>query len=75
MRLAYRGVVDSDGDIVVWPTLLADHSQAFRTLWHLKDYRARFRQWNPGEEVDFDAGASDDDKSMVEDLLTQIGAL
>lgn len=57
MILAWRGVVDEDGDVVAWPTLLLDHNQAFATLGRLRNYRARWRQWEPGGRIDFDPGA------------------
>ena len=56
MKLAYRGVVDEDGDVVGWPTLLADHNAAFVTLYHLRNYQARWRQWEPDGPVDIDQG-------------------
>lgn len=66
MKLALRGVVDADGDIVAWPTLLAEHLDAFYTLPHLEDYRCRWRQWKAGGPVDFDPGASPEDCARVE---------
>lgn len=65
MQLALRGVVDKDGDIVAWPMLAMDHDEMFAVLPHLKEYRARWRQWEPGKNVDFDPGASEVDKIAV----------
>lgn len=67
MQLGLRGVMDADGDIHTWPTLLMDHSEAFATLPHLNDYRVRFRQWgnSPGDPIDFDPGASRADMMRV----------
>lgn len=66
MKLAWRGVVDGDGDVVAWPMLLMDHNTAFATLPHLRDYRARWRQWDLGAAIDFDPGVTAEDKAKVE---------
>lgn len=64
MNPAWRGVV-VDGVVWAWPTLLMDHEQAFRLLPHLREYTCRWRQWSPGSEIDFDAGASPADRERV----------
>jgi hypothetical protein len=64
MKPTWRGVV-VDGVVWAWPTLLMTHDQAFAAFPYLSDYTARFRQWNPGESVDFDSGVSDDDRALV----------
>lgn len=69
--------MDSDGDIHTWPTLLMDHSQAFNVLYHLRDYRVRFRQWDntPGAPIDFDAGASREDMLRVVEYVARAQGL
>lgn len=75
MKLALRGVMDRDGDIIVWPMLLMDHAQAFQTLRHLADYRVRFRQWEPDGKVDIDPGADPADVAAVQRFVSAfIGA-
>lgn len=46
--------------------LLMDHRQAFAAMPTLENYRCRWRQWSPEGPVDFDPGASDQDKAAVE---------
>jgi hypothetical protein len=64
MKPAYRGVV-VDGVVWAWPMLLLDHNEAFAKLPHLERHTARWRQWSPGEGIDFDPGTSDEDKALV----------
>jgi hypothetical protein len=66
VKTAWRGVVDKDGDVWAWPMLLWDHNDAFGTLPVLKKHRARWRQWDHGGRIDFEPGASDEDKAKVE---------
>lgn len=68
MIFAWRGIVDEGGDVVAWPTVLMDHNAAFATLPMLRDYRARWRQWDnePGAPIDFDPGASQEDREKVQ---------
>lgn len=70
MKYAWRGFVDHDGDIVAWPTLLADHNQ-FHFAFHTsdEDFIARWRQWSPGGKVDFDPGVSETTKQLVNDWV------
>lgn len=72
MNLALRGVMDADGHIVVWPTLLMDHKQAFRVLPHLADYRVRFRQWGEGGPPDIDPGCTPEDAQTVRCFLANL---
>lgn len=72
MKLALRGVVDKDGDVVAWPTLLMDHSQAFGVLPHLADYRCRWRQWEPGEAIDFDPDSTPTDMAAVREYVDSV---
>jgi hypothetical protein len=65
MQLAWRGVVDQDGDVIAWPTPLMDHKEAFYKLPWLADYRARWRQWSPDGDIDFDKGVSPEDRAKV----------
>ena len=74
MRLAYRGVVDDDGDVVAWPMLLLDHQSAFNILSWLSDYRARWRQWKPGSPPDIDPGG-EEYRPQIEEWLRKINAL
>lgn len=69
MKLAWRGVVDADGDIAAWPMLLFDHNQAFAVLPHLRNCRVRWRQWNPDGPVDFDDAVSAKDQALVEEWV------
>jgi hypothetical protein len=46
--------------------LLLDHEQAFGKLRHLREYTARWRQWTPGGDIDFDPGVSAEDQAKVE---------
>lgn len=69
MILGWRGIVDRDGDVVAWPMLLMDHKTAFGILPRLgRDYKARWRQWDndPGSRIDFDPGASQEDRDKVQ---------
>lgn len=68
---AWRGVVLESGEIWAWPMLLMDHNQAFNVLPMLEKHRARWRQWSPGDRVDFDAGASDEDIERVNAWVEQ----
>jgi hypothetical protein len=76
METAWRGVVDNDGHIWAWPTLLMTHDQAFAAEvgWAIEDYRARWRQWEPGGPVDFDPGASNEDRAAVVSWVTAASA-
>lgn len=65
MRPAWRGVLVG-GVIWAWPTLLMDHNAAFIELPHMRKYTVRWRQWEPGGAIDFDPGATDADKALVE---------
>lgn len=67
MKLALRGVMGCDGDIHAWPMLLADHATAWRAIPGLDcGLRARWRQWNVGGPVDFDVGATPEDRALVQ---------
>ncbi len=70
MILGWRGIVDKDGDVIAWPTVLMDHNAAFGVLPSMtsRDYRARWRQWDnePGASIDFDPGASQEDIDKVQ---------
>jgi hypothetical protein len=65
MKPAWRGVV-WEGEVWAWPTLLFDHNQAFAVFPALNRYTCRWRQWEPGGPIDFDLGASEEDKRKVE---------
>lgn len=65
MKPAWRGIVLNDGSIWAWPMLLMDHAQAFAVLPTLKQHRCRWRQWDAGIAVDFDSGASTEDRAAV----------
>jgi hypothetical protein len=54
-----------DGVVWAWPTVLMTHSEAFVVLPWLSKHTARWRQWNPGEAVDFDEGTSETDIALV----------
>jgi hypothetical protein len=43
-----------------------DHNAAFIELPHMRKYTVRWRQWEPGGAIDFDPGATDADKALVE---------
>ena len=74
MKMAWRGIVDADGDVIAWPMLLLDHCEAFRTMPVLqRDLRARWRQWSPGGAPDFDPGVTPDDQALVEEWLERNG--
>lgn len=62
--IAWRGVV-FDGQVWAWPTLLMTHEEAFMHMPMLRNYGARWRQWEPGSEVDFDPGASPEHRALV----------
>lgn len=64
--------MDADGHIVVWPTLLMDHKEAFHVLPHLADYRVRFRQWEPGEAPDIDPNSTPEDAQAVRAFLANL---
>lgn len=64
--VAWRGVVDEFGDVWAWPTVLMEHREAFAVLPSLASYRARWRQWSPGDSIDFDPGATPEDRAKVE---------
>ncbi len=70
MILGWRGIVDRDGDVIAWPTVLMQHSDAFSALPSMvsRNYRARWRQWDgePGARIDFDPGASQEDSAKVQ---------
>lgn len=74
MKCAWRGAVDQDGDVWAWPTLLQDHGAAFLTLPRLRLARARWRQWEPGGQIDFDPGATPADKKAVEQWVENASA-
>jgi hypothetical protein len=65
MKPAWRGIVFK-GEVWAWPTALMTHAQAFARRPDLHDYSCRWRQWTPGGVIDFDPGASDADKQLVE---------
>lgn len=65
--IAWRGVVH-DGEVWAWPTVLWDHKAALSILPWLAE-GCRWRQWEPGGAVDFDPGASDEDKRLVEEWI------
>lgn len=68
--IAWRGFVTHDGEIIAWPTLLSEHNffhGTFRTTD--ADFAARWRQWEPGERVSFDPGATPEAKAAVEAWL------
>jgi len=65
MMPAWRGVVVG-GAVWAWPTVLWDHNDAFAALPLLGKYTCRWRQWSEGGSIDFDDGASDEDKALVE---------
>lgn len=69
MILAWRGVVDEDGDVVAWPMLLMDHAQAFQVLPRLANYTCRWRQWEPGGRIDFDPDSTPADQAKVEEWI------
>lgn len=52
-QIAWRGFVTHEGDVIAWPTLLADHNDFHRTFMTSdEDFAARWRQWSPGEAID-----------------------
>jgi hypothetical protein len=66
MKPAWRGVV-FHGEVWAWPTVLFDHRDAFAAWPSLGEGQTcRWRQWEPGGRIDFDPGASDEDKALVE---------
>jgi hypothetical protein len=73
MKPAWRGFV-VDGEVWAWPTLLFDHKDAMATLHALKDYTCRWRQWEPGGRIDFDRGASAEDRAKVEAWVQTVTA-
>lgn len=72
---AWRGVVLDNGQIVAWPALLLDHNEAFNKVRTLSNYRCRWRQWDGGMPVDFDSGASQEDKDAVEAWIAAANAV
>lgn len=73
MELAYRGIVDEYGDVHGWPTALMTHKQAFAAAPVLQDITTVcWRQWWPGEAVDFDPGTSAEDKAKVNAWVAKI---
>lgn len=68
--IAWRGLVTPDLDVIVWPTLLATHNDFFAKFGRDESkYVARWRQWNPGGDPDFDPGASPEAQQAVFDVL------
>lgn len=53
------------GEVWAWPMLLWDHNDAMFKLDWLSESTCRWRQWDVGKKVDFDPGASDEDKAKV----------
>lgn len=53
------------GEVWAWPTLLFDHNDALFKWDVLNEHTCRWRQWEPGGKVDFDPGASEEDKAKV----------
>jgi hypothetical protein len=47
------------------------HNEAFTVIPQLRNYTARFRQWEAGEPVDFDKDppASAADRALVEEFI------
>lgn len=68
--LAWRGFVTLDGEVVAWPTLLAEHND-FHGIFHTTDdgFAARWRQWSPGAKPDIDRGAAAEDIIAIYDFL------
>lgn len=73
MNLGLRGIV-WEGEVVAWPTILMTHDQAFAAYPPLREYTARWRQWDneAGAKVDFDKPVSDEDKAMVLDYIEKV---
>jgi hypothetical protein len=68
--IAWRGLVTNDLDVIVWPTLLATHDDFFSKFYKQEgDFAARWRQWTPGDEPDFEPGASPEAKQAARDAL------
>lgn len=67
MKLALRGIMDRDGDIHSWPTLAMTHNDFFAQLYGIDEcLRARWRQWDADDPVDFDPGVTPEDRALVE---------
>jgi hypothetical protein len=67
---AWRGFVDHDGKVIAWPTMIIDHREFHRVFYtDDSDFLARWRQWSPGEEPDFDPGTPPEAKQIVKDWL------
>jgi hypothetical protein len=72
-EIAWRGFVTQDLELIVWPTLLAQHNDFLAMFGRDESkYRARWRQWSVGGEVDFDPGA---DPEAVRAVLDALGVL
>lgn len=73
MKLGLRGIMDAGGDIHSWPMLAMDHADFFAKLPSLqKGMRARWRQWDVDAKVDFDPGATSEDRANVEAYVRSI---
>lgn len=63
-----------DGEIWAWPTLIWNHNEALNSDmgFFFKNATCRWRQWSPGEGVDFDPGTSPEDRALVEAWLIRV---
>lgn len=68
--IAWRGYVTKLGEVVAWPTLLADHAE-FQHALNVTDseFDARWRQWYEGAEPDFDLNTPEEAKKVVRKWL------
>ena len=65
-EIAWRGFVDKDGKVIAWPTLALDHKEFHRIFYTSDDdFVARWRQWSPGEEPDFDGRPATELRDIV----------
>ena len=65
-QIAWRGLVDKNGNVIAWPMLMSDHV-AFHRTFHTNDddFAGRWRQWSPGGEIDFDPDVSPEHRAWV----------
>ena len=64
--VAWRGVVTKQNEVIAWPMMLATHADFHSTFYtNDADFSARWRQWNPGGEVDFDPGFTPEAEQAV----------
>ena len=69
-EVAWRGFVTHGGEVIAWPTLLADHNDFHATFGTTdSDFLARWRQWGTRAKVDYDDGTPDKAKEIVERWL------